>query len=90
MTAQTFLGIDAGGTHTDAVLCGPEGILAGAKAPTCHEDLPSSVRAALAALEKAEELKLIDGYCIGSLTAQQVLTWFNETKEVMKAVARQL
>ena len=41
MTAQTFLGIDAGGTHTDAVLCGPEGILAGAKAPTCHEDLPS-------------------------------------------------
>ena len=31
MTAQTFLGIDAGGTHTDAVLCGPEGILAGAK-----------------------------------------------------------
>ena len=33
MTAQTFLGIDAGGTHTDAVLCGPEGILAGAKAP---------------------------------------------------------
>ena len=48
MTAQTFLGIDAGGTHTDAVLCGPEGILAGAKAPTCHEDLPSSVRAALA------------------------------------------
>lgn len=44
----------------------------------------------LAALEKAEELKLIDGYCIGSLTAQQVLTWFNETKEVMKAAARQL
>ena len=57
MTAQTFLGIDAGGTHTDAVLCGPEGILAGAKAPTCHEDLPSSVRAALAALEKALEEK---------------------------------
>ena len=44
----------------------------------------------LAALEKAEELKLIDGCCIGSLTAQQVFTWFNETKEVMKAVARQL
>ena len=55
MTAQTFLGIDAGGTHTDAVLCGPEGILAGAKAPTRHEDLPFSVRAALAALEKALE-----------------------------------
>ena len=44
----------------------------------------------LPALEKAVELKLINGYCIGSLTAQQVLTWFNETKEVMKAVARQL
>ena len=52
----------------------------------CEDGYPEK----LAALEKAEELKLIDGYCIGSLTAQQVLTWFNETKEVMKAVARQL
>ncbi len=47
------LGIDAGGTHTDAVLCGPEGVLAAAKAPTNHEDLPSSVRAALAGLRAA-------------------------------------
>ena len=44
----------------------------------------------LPALEKAVELELINGCCIGSLTAQQVLTWFNETKEVMKAVARPL
>ena len=44
----------------------------------------------LAALEKAVELKLIDGYCIGDLSAQQMYTWLDETKEVMKAVARPL
>ena len=38
----------------------------------------------LAALEKAVELKLIDGYCLGSLTVQQVLTWLNETTERRK------
>ena len=44
----------------------------------------------LAALEKAVELELIDGYCLGSLTVQQVLTWLNETKKVMKAAAHPL
>lgn len=48
-----ILGIDAGGTHTDAVLCGPAGVLASAKAPTRHDDLPSSVRAALRGLREA-------------------------------------
>ena len=38
----------------------------------------------LAALEKAAELKLIDGYCIGDLSAQQVRTWLDETAESMK------
>ena len=38
----------------------------------------------LPALEKAVELELINGYCIGSLTVQQVLTWFNETMERRK------
>ena len=47
------LGIDAGGTHTDAVLCGPRGVVAAAKAPTNHDDLPASVRAALAGLRNA-------------------------------------
>ena len=37
----------------------------------------------LAALEKAAELKLIDGYCIGDLSAQQVRTWLDETAEAM-------
>ena len=36
-----------------------------------------------AALEKAAELKLIDGYCIGNLSAQQVRTWLDETAEAM-------
>ena len=44
----------------------------------------------LAALEKAAELKLIDGCCIGDLSAQQMRTWLDETKEVMKAVTRPL
>ena len=44
----------------------------------------------LAALEKAVELKLIDGYCIGDLSAQQMRAWLDETKEVMKAAARPL
>ena len=37
----------------------------------------------LAALEKAAELKLIDGCCIGDLSAQQMRTWLDETAETM-------
>ena len=33
--------------------------------------------------DKAVELKLIDGYCIGALSAQQVRTWLRETTEAM-------
>ena len=40
---EYVLGIDAGGTHTDAVLCGPEGLVASAKTVTRHDDLPASV-----------------------------------------------
>lgn len=50
---EYVLGIDAGGTHTDAVLCGPEGLVAAAKTVTCHDNLPSSVAAVLAALREA-------------------------------------
>ena len=42
----------------------------------------------LPALEKAVELKLIDGYCIGDLSAQQMRTWLDETAESMKAAKR--
>ena len=44
----------------------------------------------LPALDKAVELKLIDGYCIGDLSAQQMRAWLDETKAVMKAAARPL
>ena len=37
-----------------------------------------------ALVEKAAELKLIDGYCLGSLTVQQVLIWLNETTKRRK------
>ena len=41
----------------------------------CLEKLP--------ALDKAVELALIDGYCVGSITPQQMRTWLNEAAEVM-------
>ena len=37
----------------------------------------------LAALEKAAELGLIDGYCIGDLTDRQARAWLRETAETM-------
>ena len=46
----------------------------------CEDGYPEK----LAALEKAVELKLIDGYCLGSLTVQQVFTWLNETAKRRK------
>ena len=37
----------------------------------------------LAALEKVVELKLINGYCIGDLAAEQMRAWLSETAEAM-------
>ena len=45
----------------------------------CEEGHPEK----LPALEKAVELKLIDGYCIGDLAAQQMRTWLSETAETI-------
>ena len=45
----------------------------------CEEGHPEKQ----AALEKAAELKLIDGYCIGDLSAQQMRAWLAETEEDM-------
>ena len=45
----------------------------------CEDSYPKKQ----AALDKAVELKLIDGYCIGALSAQQVRTWLRETTEAM-------
>lgn len=56
MKASTVLGIDAGGTHTDAVLITGHGadlrLAASAKVKTRHDDLPASVREVLAALAR--------------------------------------
>lgn len=52
----------------------------------CEERHPER----LPALDKAVELKLIDGYCIGDLSAQQMRMWLSETTEAMKAAARPL
>ena len=42
----------------------------------------------LAALDKAVELKLIDGYCIGDLDPRQMRTWLDEATESMRAAER--
>lgn len=36
-----------------------------------------------AAVEKAVELKLVDGYCLGDLTDRQARAWLRETAEAM-------
>ncbi len=48
-----YLGLDVGGTHTDAVLCAEGRVLATAKVKTLHTDVPSSIHAALAELLSA-------------------------------------
>lgn len=45
----------------------------------CEDGYPEK----LAALEKAAELKLIDGYCLGNLTDRQARAWLRETAEAM-------
>lgn len=45
-----YLGIDVGGTHTDAVVMDGRTIAASAKVPTDHHDLLASVRAAMQGL----------------------------------------
>ena len=54
MQKDLLLGIDAGGTHTDAVLLEIDGgaprLVARAKAPTRHDDLPGSISEVLDAL----------------------------------------
>ena len=43
----------------------------------CEDGYPEK----LPALEKAVELKLIDGYCLGALTDRQARAWLRETAE---------
>lgn len=45
----------------------------------CEDGYPEK----LTALEKAVELKLIDGYCLGALTDRQARAWLRETAEAM-------
>ena len=46
----------------------------------CQEGHPEK----LPALNKAAELKLIDGYSVGDLSARQAAAWLAETTEIMK------
>lgn len=75
MNESVVLGIDAGGTHTDAALLAlPEPgealagarLLAWAKTPTRHEDLPGTVREVLAAIKRELALKGLDSLALFS------------------------
>jgi N-methylhydantoinase A/oxoprolinase/acetone carboxylase beta subunit len=61
------IGIDVGGTNTDAVLLGPEGVVHAVKTPTT-EDVTSGIHAALAALlaHSAVAPGTIDAVVIGT------------------------
>lgn len=64
-----YLGIDVGGTHTDAVVVDQNGVRASAKAPTNHGDLLSSVRLAL-----GSALKDIDPALVSRLNLSTTLS----------------
>ncbi|MBN2232128.1 MAG: hydantoinase/oxoprolinase family protein [Deltaproteobacteria bacterium] len=64
-----LLGIDVGGTHTDAVMIATNGIHAAAKVPTDHEDLLASVNAAI-----GEILRDVDPDAIRQINLSTTLT----------------
>ncbi len=51
-TLTTCIGIDAGGTHTDAVFLHNDTCLASVKVPTQHDNVPATIHAALSALHQ--------------------------------------
>ncbi|MEG2171853.1 MAG: hydantoinase/oxoprolinase family protein [Desulfovibrionaceae bacterium] len=63
-----YLGIDAGGTHTDAVLIQNGILVASAKVLTCHENLLTSVREVLAKLP-SEALSRVQRVTLGTTLA---------------------
>ncbi len=54
-----IIGLDAGGTHTDAVLLGPEGLVREAKVPTDTDDLFQTVLDGLTALTDGIDVREI-------------------------------
>lgn len=72
MDSGMYLGIDAGGTHTDAVLVRAGRVECAAKVPTNHDNLPASVAAVLAALP-ARELRQTRRVTLGTTLAVNAL-----------------
>ena len=54
-----YLGLDVGGTHTDAVLIDNNKIVASFKAPTDHKNLLTSINRALAEVTKSVDRSAI-------------------------------
>lgn len=71
--AAMYLGIDAGGTHTDAAVIHEGRVLATAKVPTDHERLPASLAAALAALPPSLKLDRVRRVTLGATLAVNAL-----------------
>ena len=64
-----YLGIDAGGTHTDAAVIENGRVLATAKVVTNHEDLPSSVAGVLRELSPSVDLRRVRRVTLGTTLA---------------------
>lgn len=75
-TAAYRVVTDSGGGRSFRFYCDISGEL-------CCETKPIRADTEQAALEKAVELKLIDGFCIGDLAAEQMRTWLDETAETI-------
>jgi N-methylhydantoinase A/oxoprolinase/acetone carboxylase beta subunit len=68
------IGLDVGGTHTDAVLIDTNGLMSTAKVPTDHADLTASVLAALNAVIPAAEDRSITSINLSTtLTTNAIL-----------------
>jgi N-methylhydantoinase A/oxoprolinase/acetone carboxylase beta subunit len=68
------IGIDVGGTHTDAVIVGENGIVSAAKVVTDHDHLLTSVLSALTEVIKESDSSMVSGVTLSTtLTTNAIL-----------------
>jgi len=76
-----ILGVDVGGTHTDAVLLDYSGVVASAKVETRHDDLLSSVRNALEAIFSQSQPDYLEHFNLSTTLCTNAIIQ-NELEEV--------
>ena len=76
-----ILGVDVGGTHTDAVLLDHSGVITSAKVATLHEDLLSSVRNALETIFSESKPSYLEHFNLSTTLCTNAIIQ-NEMQEV--------